>query len=232
MLQQGDIIAIDNDLYLVISHSCDIAADEDKEPNIDVIQCREFSGNIGNYANGRNCRKYVFSFSSDRERIVSVDASEKKSIAKHSILDADSVSKHPDLFNLQTWLSCRYKRHAFPNVLNHFLMELLNLKKTASNYNDEFIGFWIYYESNPEESACISDYEVKIFAVFDSEKENSESSILRMKTNIVAWEKKAEKLGVIFSAYAELDIDVSYYDLKHYHRLFFDYLSPEENEVI
>jgi hypothetical protein len=116
---------------VVISHDCDIAADVDLEPAIELLVGKYVEIATGDYANTKNVRRLHLQYDCGAlTKTIELRSTQKKSVDKHKFLGhsplADVMLNARNRRVLQKWLSARYDRAAFPNAFE----DRLRKKKT------------------------------------------------------------------------------------------------------
>jgi hypothetical protein len=164
----------DSHIAVVISHDCDLV-EEDlvREPFVEVIIGKVIESVSPNHTNAKSPNKLHLDFLAEgRPLHLELVATEKCQVRKTSL-----ASEYPDSqislsFKsreiLQTWLSLRYRRAAFPDTLNGHLSGLREvLQKIGKKSPEAIIGFYVYYEPDREILDSSEPYEVWIVVVFD-----------------------------------------------------------------
>lgn len=109
----------ENQLAVVVTHDCDIAAEPDVEPNIEVIIANRVAKLDGNYAASKNARKlHIHCHYKDEPIVLELAHRERIAIEKKRLEPAKAAgvpSSAADRKTLQRWLGARYHRPAFPN---------------------------------------------------------------------------------------------------------------------
>lgn len=116
----------DKTVVLVVSHDCDLAQLQDKEPVCEAIVGRVIAEARGDFANGKNVRLLHLPLSAGETKIVAeFQMGSKFTIDKNKLADhlpTEKVRPTPDeLTILQLWLAARYYRSAFPNEFDRRL---------------------------------------------------------------------------------------------------------------
>jgi hypothetical protein len=111
----GETIAV------VISHDCDLAADPEKEPAVEVIVGRLIEKPDGNFTHAKTARVLHLGFVvSGQKKFVELMAVNKAAISKVVLADHSPVEDFQldanGLSILQRWLAARYRRAAFPDA--------------------------------------------------------------------------------------------------------------------
>lgn len=117
MPSQGDQVAI------VISHDCDLAANPALEPTIEVIAGTFLPKEDGSFTHAKNTRKLhlpITESRADHQRFAEFRATGKFQIAKEQLADhvpsGNLFITANALGILRRWLAARYRRHAFPDA--------------------------------------------------------------------------------------------------------------------
>lgn len=105
---------------VVISHDCDLAASENKEPNAEVI-IGKLVRKLGRDSFAKTARRLQIEYQSPNGQLVlELSAREKISVPKASLFTCeprrDIVLDKQGLNILQRWLAARYRRAAFPEA--------------------------------------------------------------------------------------------------------------------
>lgn len=109
----------ENHFAVVVTHDCDIAAELDVEPAIELIIARLVDKLEGNYAASKNARKLHLPYLYKDQPIV-LELAHRARIAidkkkLESLKPAGWPTSAADKKTLQRWLGARYHRPAFPN---------------------------------------------------------------------------------------------------------------------
>ncbi len=111
---------------VVISHDCDLAATEDKEPLAEVIVAKRIE-RLGADSYAKTARRLHIEYQAEKGSPIALEllATEKKSIDKKELF---KFSPREDVFInasgigiLQRWLAARYHRAAFPEAFEERL---------------------------------------------------------------------------------------------------------------
>lgn len=115
LIPQGD----DQALVVVISHDCDIASADDKEPTVELIVGRRIE-RLGADTHAKTARRLHLQFDDGDAGPVAVEllATQKVAVPKATVLaegPRQGWSLSPgNLVTMQNWLAARYRRAAFP----------------------------------------------------------------------------------------------------------------------
>ncbi|NCD06642.1 MAG: hypothetical protein EOL97_11010 [Spirochaetia bacterium] len=146
-VQQCNIISYttplfpDCNLFLVISHSCDIARDKCSEPYIEVLPCHKINKIDGINTLGKTARRLHFFINrNELKEYYCINAFEKLFIKKEDIEPNYKIVDIEDtdlsIYVLQNWLSFRYRREALPDEINQKLKKIKFKKKLNSVKNE------------------------------------------------------------------------------------------------
>lgn len=172
--------------YVVISHDCDLAADYDKEPNVEVVKVRKLKeGEEAKQLFGKNPRLLQMEVILDGDTCILEFVPGNKAIFRKLALfqrqtQGDNFLNGGQLRQLRSWLASRYRRHALPNDLVDRLRPLFNkLEERAKKKADGVVATFVSYDPEREIEDPSESYEVEFAVVYDSEdgagKENAES---------------------------------------------------------
>jgi hypothetical protein len=115
-------------VVVVVSHDCDLAQDH-SEPIVEVIVGHRVATANGNFTHGKNPRRlHVPAVDADAAIFIELMATARRSIPKQDLaghLPSATVSVDPAAGRniLQYWLAARYRRSAFPDTFDTYLME-------------------------------------------------------------------------------------------------------------
>jgi hypothetical protein len=115
-------------LVVVISHDCDLAQDPSIEPIVEVISGRRVPAPSGNFTHGKNPRRLHLSAIEHGTTIwIELTAVARLPLPKQELVGHNpSSSIMIDAENrntLQHWLAARYRRSAFPDQFDRYLIE-------------------------------------------------------------------------------------------------------------
>lgn len=163
---------------VIISHDCDIANDDLlNEPHIEVIigKILNEGEEEGNLTNAKNPRKLHLEYLIDTQnRFIELIATSKKVISKEALSsqiepDPKFILDSKSIKILQSWLACRYMRHALPNVL----VDRLDHNKVSNKLQDAFkksdksiVGVYINYDPRNDVLDSSEPYELWINVVY------------------------------------------------------------------
>lgn len=109
----------ENQFAVVVTHDCDIAAELDVEPRIELIIATRVAKLEGNYAASKNARKlHIPYLYKDEPIVLELAHRERIAVEKKKLEPTKPVggpSSSADRKTLQRWLGARYHRPAFPN---------------------------------------------------------------------------------------------------------------------
>jgi hypothetical protein len=179
-------ISLDRCAVVVISHDCDLAADPDKEPNIEVIVGRFVDKPNGTYDHAKNPRVLHLSFGQGT-RWVELHAKNKLAISKAELV---TYTPMPDVeldqagtATLQRWLSSRYQRAAFSNEFEKRLSDNKLDEKIASilkPLNKHVRAIFFDVDDDKEENVN-EPYTLTIFILYSTEFDPKEASAAAVK---------------------------------------------------
>jgi hypothetical protein len=115
-------------VVVVVSHDCDLAQDPGTEPSVEVIVGRRVNVADGNFTHGKNPRRlHLSAVETGAAMCVELTATARQSIPKEHLarhlpnatISIDAASRN----TLQRWLAARYRRSAFPDDFDNYLVE-------------------------------------------------------------------------------------------------------------
>jgi len=115
-------------VVIVVSHDCDLAQDPNSEPAVEVIIGRRVNTADGNFTHGKNPRRlHLSAVEAGGAICVELTATARQSIAKQDLVGhAPSATVLIDASGrntLQHWLAARYRRSAFPDAFDSYLVD-------------------------------------------------------------------------------------------------------------
>lgn len=162
--------------HIVITHDCDIAADMQNEPYVEIISGKILSAEELNQqlTTGRSPRELHIPCSQGDGTIVHVQLFplEKRLIPKNELLrfdpSSDLITSKKSKTLLRTWLACRYRRHALPNELVERLRKVLDkLEAVGKKKNEGVIATFLAYDPDGEIEDPEEPYEIKFRIVYE-----------------------------------------------------------------
>ena len=116
-----------DDIFVVVSHDCDIVQAPEIEPYIELQLGHRVDTSNGNYTHAKNPRKLHLPYSvSNSEAVIEMVAVDKVNVPKETLgaFEPDRSFSLPSdkLSTLQRWLAARYRRTAFPDAFNERLV--------------------------------------------------------------------------------------------------------------
>lgn len=234
---------------VIISHDCDIANELlDQEPGVEVIVGKVLNADEknGNFINAKNPRKLHLEYSiANQVGFIELTASTKKFISKQDLSvqvepDPEFVLKSKSKNILQSWLACRYKRHALPNTL----VDRLYQNKLSDKLNDvlrnsdkSIVGIYISYEPRNEISDSPEPYELwvtVVYAVDSIEFEQMANSIVEKLTQLFTSTYKSGgkwELIELVSCKAVAETGFTIRDLRETEEYRFEHISFKNDEA-
>ncbi len=176
-LNLADPGASDGAIAVLITHDCDVVADQDREPSVEIMTGTRIRALDGNATHGKSARTLHLGFHRDGDLIpVQLRARDKRPLDKHALrryapdaawsLDADNLSI------LQRWLASRYRRAAFPEAFEACLQKT-QLDKALVNVVKPLGALVraVYFDvTEPQESETAEGpaYDLGIVLVYDA----------------------------------------------------------------
>jgi hypothetical protein len=211
----------------VVTHSCDII--NTKEPFIEVLPCHKIDKVDGVNVGGRNQRTLDFSLHGSNYRVF---AYEKTKVEKEgdSLDESDSQPmgriERPDMF--QSWLASRYYRQTLPDCVNEFLKKTLRLQEVVKHCGQALLQVWLYLDnSSGQKETTISDYEMQLYFILDSETETNEQlkSYITKKENGIMKELDVHQRPQDIEIAIRGDDEITYKETRGLVAFNLDYLS-------
>jgi len=167
--------APDDSIVVVVSHDCDLAQLPDAEPLCEIVIGKPVGDLNGNNTAAKNPRRlHLPSTGAEVSVRGEFDARRKTTVAKAALADhqpAENVRLTTDERTiLQSWLSARYRRAAFPDVFDR------RLKDGKGKFFDKFANIIkktgahllaVYFDISPDEEAPADQtYDLSIDLVY------------------------------------------------------------------
>lgn len=248
--KQGSIIKVD-DLFsndqsklegeeyaFVISHDCDITAEWEKEPEIEVlkVQILDEGEQDPNLVYGKSPREIDLPvLINGNQKYLKLSQLTKTKISKkynqHIVADDSLVITDKGIKLLRSWLSSRYKRHSFPESLANRLSKLQNKIESRCKSQTKangIIALFINVDPSEEELEDGIPYEIDIAIVYESEIAGAEENAQALKVEI---EKCLQQIktqfpdSIIGNADVKSDSEFTFKDMRSYVEWRFEHLS-------
>lgn len=160
---------------MAISHSCDVASNQVKEPYVLFVACQVVPSADPALSYGKNPRVIHLDVLDEASRVVfCLDHAHLILVAKQHLLakkvepDARYSLSPKSLFILQDWLAARYCRHAFPDNLDQKLKSVKEaLIQTGKRTTSSIVGYWLDYDPR-DEPDYQGPYELRFYIVYDA----------------------------------------------------------------
>lgn len=248
--KQGSIIKV-RDLYsndqskfvgeeyvFVISHDCDITAEWEKEPEIEVlkVQILNEGEQDSNLVYGKSPREIDLPvLISGIPKYLKLSQLTKTKISKqynqHVVADDSLVITDKGIKLLRSWLSSRYKRHSFPESLAQRLSKLQNKIESrckSQNKANGIIALFINVDPSEEELEDGIPYEIDIAIVYESETAGAEENAQALKAEIDKCLKQIEAQfpdSIMGNVDVKSDSEFTFKDMRSYVEWRFEHLS-------
>lgn len=192
---------------MIVTHDCDLAQPVDVEPDIEIIAAEEIDTINPLCSLGENPRVLHLEVMVEGEARLQLQlrAIEKIRLSKAALF-SNSGTPPPRLADaqrrlLQSWLACRYRRHALPNTLNDYLETAYKkLRKTAKKKPVGVIATWIWYDPDREPEKPDDLYELSFTVVYESESADGERNAKAMADRLDKALKDATGIDYIGAA--------------------------------
>lgn len=229
-----------DDIYLIISHDCDLMASLQTEEKIEIIKCI-FVEPDGNLTFGANVRKLHLPINHQGIlKHIEVRPQNKILIDKDKCIglnpDGNFILTPKNLKLLQAWLAARYRRHAFPDTLTERLKKveksIQKIGKTAT-ITKGIISVFIEVDPPTDELPEDQPYELNIFVVYDSEAISGKANATSLFTQIKKAIENAQAQGEALEANIEIRADTEFTlkDIRNSSEWRFEYLSFRGEEI-
>lgn len=228
-LLQGDFIRYKNsnfkecDIYIVISHSCDIARDESKEPFIELLPCHPISNIDGNNSKGRTTRQLNFNLTLNGKRnSYNIIAAEKIFVKKSELINIKSeFNEESDLtlHILRNWLAARYRRETLPQNINDLFRRKLKIQKKLKQLSKDISAIFL----DIDEQAELCDVYFIINSESEGSKEKVENFVQLLSKKLHNYPEFSSKITFTY----RIDLDFNYNEITNYVYYNYDYLCEE-----
>lgn len=172
---QGDLLRYEGQLWVLVSHDCDLAAELNTEPTAEWIPCTELQAVDGQRTFGKNPRILNLEATSETGDLVplEIDARSKTGIDKAHLEEWAKPS--PLKFTgarleiLRRWLGARYSRSAFPNSFEELMRKIAGrVDKLAKSDGQGIRGLYFDLDDGAmvERSPNESTYELYVYVVY------------------------------------------------------------------
>lgn len=174
------LISNDNEVVVLVSHSCDIAQLPDAEPEIEIIKGYIITKADGNSTHGKNARiLHIEAKQNGQDILIEFRANEKQRIQKDMLLncapDPDHYFGQSQQRTFQQWLAARYRRSAFPTEFDARLTNTKlgeKIKRKLAAYESTIRAIYVDIDKGVEIRRPANEpYELKIFLVYDVEED-------------------------------------------------------------
>lgn len=248
--KQGSIIKVDDlcsndqsklegeEYVFVISHDCDITAEWEKEPEIEVlkVQILDEGEQDPNLVYGKSPREIDLPvLINGNQKYLKLSQLTKTKISKqynqHIVADDSLVITDKGIKLLRSWLSSRYKRHSFPESLANRLSKLQNKIESRCKSQTKangIIALFINVDPSEEELEDGIPYEIDIAIVYESEIAGAEENAQALKVEIEKCLQQIETQfpdSIIGNADVKSDSEFTFKDMRSYVEWRFEHLS-------
>lgn len=174
-----------NDIAVVVSHDCDIAANPGLEPRIEVIPAVLLPKENGSLTHAKDPRRLhlkVIHRNTGLANFLELKAAEKTQIPKEQFAgllpSGEYVLAHKELEILRRWLAARYRRHAFPDEFEQRFQKVeqkfKEILKQSSNHLRAVL-FDVDEDSGGDSTDNSTAYILDIYLVYTGEDASDES---------------------------------------------------------
>jgi len=189
--RQGDIFTIPAKegllalLGVIASHDCDICAEDDVEPIVEILQVRIVDTEEGSLTLGKNPRRLHATIYIDGTNAINVelDIRTRDLLAKREFLsEAEKYSHQLDRGSVrvfQRWLAGRYGRSAFPNAFEGWMrgkvQEKIDRLSDKRGHGIRALYFDLDENQMIERSESDDPYELAIYVVYPGSTDDDEA---------------------------------------------------------
>lgn len=158
---------------LIITHDCDLANDDEREPLVECLPFKRLDAANGNNTNAKSPRVLHLELQLGVDRCwIEVCAPDKLILSKTRLAElepAESWLSDKDRQVLQGWLATRYRRHAFPDELVERMRPLTaHLERQLKGRAQAVLGVWIDYQ--PRATVAENEpYEIWLYLVYSTD---------------------------------------------------------------
>ena len=221
-----------NDIAIVISHSCDVTNPIYKaEPNVELLIAKPTTNRNGNFLHGKNPRKLQVKLENDDSQVFYEVSIHDRIIISRQKLELYSPCHQKTLSDktidtMRRWIGARYTRSAFPDEFNNRWKENRDEIESLIKDKGEFLTA-IYLSLKPfEELDTDENYQLKIIGVIEDDNFESESASDAYQLMDDMERLFNESTGIIVvdsQLWSESEITLS--DLHYLHKWGYDYMS-------
>lgn len=234
--EQAEALALDGDLFLLVSQDCDIVRSSEVEPDIEFVGGSFADRPNGQLTFGKNPRRLQLTLPSGDEtdaRLVELDIRKRAIVAKSAVADlrpSDSLRCAGEPLRVVTrWLAKRYSRPAFPDEFNRRLQSVYGridrLSKKASGR--DISSILIALSPRDEDLPDGEDYELVVWLTVPDDARNDGTRFAEASAFQERFEEILTDCNGIQVREVELRChsDVTLRDLEDLSRLDFDHRS-------
>lgn len=188
--RQGDLLAPDDAVglhvieptqrdthrVLVVSHSCDIASDEDTEPSVELLLGAIVDQAAASQQNGHSIRTlHLGAEGLPATEWVQYGISQRREIAKAELLQHEPWTERrytgEQRALLRRWLAQRYARCEFPDAFINWLRESgvgRRFEDLGKQNSPHLVGIYFDFDDDSEREDPSDPYELGITLVYDA----------------------------------------------------------------
>jgi hypothetical protein len=157
--------------YIVISHDCDLARDEETDSVVELLPCYPTEPNHL-YLHAQHPRKLHIITVEAVAQYFEIRAYDKLIVKKNDFIGVPSGLIIHDLIILRSWLVARYRRQALPDILDNTLKPFWKkFRKISKNVAESLHGVWVNFESSVESGNDTDCYNFLCYFVYDTDKD-------------------------------------------------------------
>lgn len=238
-LNSNDQSKLEGEEYaFVISHDCDITAEWEKEPEIEVlkVQILDEGEQDPNLVYGKSPREIDLPvLINGNQKYLKLSQLTKTKISKqynpHVVSDDSLVITDKGIKLLRSWLSSRYKRHSFPESLANRLSKLqskIESRCKSQTKANGIIALFINVDPSEQELEDGDPYEIDIVIVYESETGGAEDNACALEqviSNCLEQTIKQIPDNIIGAVSVRSDSEFTFQDMRSYVEWRFEHLS-------
>lgn len=248
--KQGSILKVDElhshdrskfegeEYVFVISHDCDITAEWEKEPEVEVlkVQILDEGEQSDSLIYGKSPREIDLPVSiNGTKKYLKLSQLTKSKISKqhNASVEADDslVIESKEVKLLHSWLSSRYKRHSFPESLAKRLSKLqskIEHRCKSTTKANGIIALFINVDPSEDELEDDDPYEIDIVILYEDDNPNAKGNAENLEADISKCLQQIEKSfpdSIVGKVNIRSDYEFTFKDMRSYVEWRFEHLS-------
>lgn len=232
-----DMAQSSRQIAVVVSHDCDLAAEIEGEPNVELIVGSLIASCGSDKTHAKNVRvlHIEISVQGGPRAALELVAKNKLSVRKAKMSsfgpDAAYSIDRQELGTLRSWLAARYRRASIPDGLQDLVRNIFQDSAEKGDKPKAVRGIWIDFEPDSDQLEVGEKYELWVAVVYSTSVANSKSVAEQTAKQIqTKLEKKCRKNGVwsgleLRQCVARSDTEFTYYETYKYRLFRLEHLS-------